>query len=129
MPGKYLLETNAVIALFANDSAMIDYLQLAEEVFVPSIVLGELHYGARRSHRVAENVARIEDFTRASSVLDCDHVTARSYGEIKNDLRQIGRPIPENDLWIAAIASQYDLILITRDTHFAGLPGIVIEAW
>jgi tRNA(fMet)-specific endonuclease VapC len=108
---------------------MIDYLQFAEEVFVPSIVLGELYYGARRSHRVAENVARIEDFTRASSVLDCDHVTARAYGEIKSDLRQIGRPIPENDLWIAAIASQYDLVLITRDAHFAGLPGIVTEAW
>jgi tRNA(fMet)-specific endonuclease VapC len=129
MPGRYLLDTNAVIALFANDPSMIDRLQSAEEVFVPSIALGELYYGARRSHRVDENIARIGAFTSASSVLDCDHVTARVYGEIKDHLRRIGRPIPENDLWIAAVASQYDLILVTRDVHFAGLPAIVTESW
>jgi tRNA(fMet)-specific endonuclease VapC len=124
-----LLDTNAVIALFADDLDMFARLRSAKEVFVPSIVLGELYYGARRSQRIEENLARVEAFTAASAVLDCDHITARVYGELKNSLRQVGRPIPENDIWIAAIAAQHNLTLMTRDAHFAGLQGLAIETW
>ncbi len=129
MPGRYLLDTNIVIALFAGDTSVLDQLQAAEEVFVPSIVLGELYYGARRSQRVQENLIRLETFAAANSVLDCDHATAHVYGEIKDDLRQSGRPIPENDIWIAAISSQHNLTLVTRDAHSAALQSIVTEAW
>ncbi len=129
MPGRYLLDTNAVIALFADDSAVIARLASAEEVFVPSVVPGELYYGARRSNRAEENLARVEAFTAASSVLSCDHITARTYGEIKDHLRRAGRPIPENDIWIAALASQHNLTLLTRDAHLQSVQGIKAESW
>jgi len=120
MNGRYLLDTNIVIALFADESAVTDRLREAEEIFVPSIVLGELYYGARRSSHVKENVARIDDFATGNIVLGCDTETARQYGEIKNGLRRKGHPIPENDIWIAAIALRNDLTLVARDAHYQG---------
>ena len=62
MSGRNLLDTNIVIALFAQDSAVVEHLDEAEEVFIPSIVLGELYFGARKSGRVKENLARIDEF-------------------------------------------------------------------
>ena len=104
MNGRYLLDTNEVIALFANDVAVIDRIKDADEVFIPSIVIGELYYGAQKSGRVKENVRRIDEFVVGNVVLTCDAETAKRYGEVKNGLRQKGRPIPENDIWIAALA-------------------------
>lgn len=129
MSGRNLLDTNIVIALFAQDSAVVEYLDKAAEVFIPSIVLGELYFGAHKSGRVKENLARIDEFAVSSAVLGCDTETARCYGEIKNALRKKGRPIPENDVWIAAIALQYDLTLITRDTHFGEVNNLKVESW
>jgi tRNA(fMet)-specific endonuclease VapC len=129
MSGRLLLDTNIVIALFARDLAVAEHLDEAEEVSIASIVLGELYFGARRSGRMKENLARIDEFAVNSAVLGCDAETARYYGEIKNTLREKGRPIPENDIWIAAIALQYDLTLITRDAHFEEVDGLKAESW
>lgn len=129
MSGRNLLDTNIVIALFAQDSAVVEYLDEVEEVFIPSIVLGELYFGARKSRRVEENLARIDEFAVSNVVLACDTETARYYGEIKNALREKGRPIPENDVWIAAIALQYDLTLISRDAHFGEIDHLKVESW
>ncbi len=62
-------------------------------------------------------------------VLGCDSDTARRYGEVKNALRLKGRPIPENDIWIAAVALQHGLTLITRDGHFNEIEELTVEAW
>jgi tRNA(fMet)-specific endonuclease VapC len=129
MSGRNLLDTNIVIALFAQDSAVVEHLDEVEEVFIPSIVLGELYFGARKSRRVKENLARIDEFAVSNVVLGCDTETARYYGEIKNALREKGRPIPENDVWVAAIALQYDLILISRDAHFGEIDHLKVESW
>jgi tRNA(fMet)-specific endonuclease VapC len=129
MSGRYLLDTNILIGLFANESAVTKFLREAEEVFVPSIALGELYYGACKSSRVEENMARINDLAASSVVLVCGTETAQQYGEIKNRLRQKGHPIPENDIWIAAIAMQNDLTLVARDAHFEEVDGLEIEAW
>ena len=129
MSGRNLLDTNIVIALFAQDAAVVEHLDEAEEVFIPSIVLGELYFGARKSRRVKENLARIDEFAFSNVVLGCDTETARYYGEIKNALREKGRPIPENDVWVAAIALQYDLTLISRDAHFGEIDHLKVESW
>ncbi|GIV82986.1 MAG: ribonuclease VapC2 [Roseiflexus sp.] len=97
MSGKYLLDTSVIIALFADDAAVKDNLAKADEIFIPCITVGELYYGAWRSARIRENVARIDEFAAANVVLECNSGTARRYGEIKNALREKGRPIPEND--------------------------------
>src|SRR5947208_15783404 len=102
MAGRYLLDTNIVIALFANDTAVRQSMSEATEVFVPSIVLGELYYGARKSSQVHQNINRLEGFAAATSIVICDAAIARRYGQVKNKLRENGHPIPENDIWIAA---------------------------
>ena len=129
MNGRVLLDTNIVIALFAQDEAILEGLDNAVSVFVPSIVLGELFYGAYRSRRFDENMTRVEEFASASPVLDCDGTTARHYAQIKNRLREAGRPIPENDIWIAAIARQHGLTLVSRDFHFAEVEGLEVMVW
>lgn len=129
MSGRYLLDTNIIIALFADDTAVKENLAKAEETFVPSIAIGELCYGARKSTRVQENLTRIDEFAASSVVLECDSDVARRYGEIKNTLRVKGRPLPENDIWIAAIAIQHDLTLFTRDEHFNGIENLKVATW
>ena len=101
--GKYLLDTNIIIALFADEANIKAHLAKAEEVFIPSIAVGELYYGANKSQRVKENLAKIEDFVLDNVILSCDSQTSRYYGEVKNSLRIKGRPLPENDIWIAAM--------------------------
>lgn len=95
-----------------------------ETVFIPSIALGELYYGVRKSARAQENMAHIDAFAEASSVVACDAETAQQYGAIKNDLRTKGRPLPENDIWIAALARQGELTLVTRDHHFSEIADL-----
>jgi tRNA(fMet)-specific endonuclease VapC len=118
MSGRFLLDTNIVIALFADEAIVKDNLAQASEVFIPSFVVGELCYGARKSGRVEANLARVDELVAGSTILVCDAETARQYGGVKNNLRLKGRPLPENDVWIAALALQHDLILVTRDAHF-----------
>jgi tRNA(fMet)-specific endonuclease VapC len=88
-----------------------------------------LCFGARKSGRASENLARIDEFAANSVVLGCDTDTARRYGEIKHALRVKGRPLPENDIWMAAIALQHGLLLITRDTHFSDIENLEVTAW
>ncbi len=129
MNGSVLLDTNIVIALFANDQAVIQKLARTDEVFVSSIVLGELYFGAHNSSRAEENTARLDAFVQNSSVLRCDNLTAKFYGQIKRQLKLSGTPIPENDIWIAAVALQFELVLATRDRHFGLVEGLDLEHW
>jgi tRNA(fMet)-specific endonuclease VapC len=129
MSGRVLLDTNTVIALFARDSSVESHLEASDEVLLSSVALGELYYGARKSGRPEANAARIDELASITPVLACDAATARYYGEIKNQLRAKARPIPENDVWIAAIALQHGLVLATRDEHFAAVDGLTCERW
>jgi tRNA(fMet)-specific endonuclease VapC len=96
---------------------------------VPAVVLGELYFGAFKSANSKTNVAHIDRFALKSSVLVSDAETARNYGRIKDHLRAKGNPIPENDIWIAALTKQYHLTLITRDQHFLAIKEIKTELW
>src|SRR5438477_11929433 len=129
MNGKYLLDTNIVIAILAGETNVLERLVESDEVFVPVVVLGELYYGARKSAHVNRNISRIDGLAANSALLGCDLNTSRHYGRIKNELRAKGRPIPENDIWIAAVGKQHSLTLITRDAHLGEVDGLAIEAW
>ncbi|WP_244913234.1 type II toxin-antitoxin system VapC family toxin [Phormidesmis priestleyi] len=124
-----MLDTNIIIALFADEAAVKNNLAQANEVFIPSIAIGELCYGARKSGRFQANLARIDELVASSTVLGCDTETARQYGEVKNKLRLKGRPLPENDIWIATLASQHNLILVTRDAHFQEVENLQTVTW
>ncbi|WP_446336612.1 PIN domain-containing protein [Coleofasciculus sp. G1-WW12-02] len=129
MSGRYLLDTNIIIALFADEVAVKNSLIQADEIFVPSIAVGELCYGANKSGRSKENLERIEELIANSTVLGCNTQTARHYGDVKNKLRLKGRPLPENDIWIAALALQYNLTLVTRDGHFQEIETLLTVVW
>jgi tRNA(fMet)-specific endonuclease VapC len=113
-----LLDTNIVIALLAGEEAVLSNLDRAPEVFIPAIVLGELFFGAAKSGRSLENIAKVERFAADRSILPCDLPVAREYGRLRQHLRAKGRPLPENDIWIAATAKYHELVLATRDQHF-----------
>lgn len=129
MNGRYLLDTTIVIALFANEQNIQQQLGEASEVFISNVVLGELYYGAEKSTRVISNLERINDLAATSNVIGCDLETARQYGTIENQLRLKGRPIPENDIWIAAQSIQNQLTLVARDSHFDEIEAISIASW
>ncbi len=129
MNGSYLVDTNIVVAYIRSEPAVVQRIDGIGSVFVPSIVLGELYFGAQKSMHVAANVAEVEQFAMKNIVLPCDTLTAAEYGNIKNVLRVTGFPIPDNDIWIAATARQHGLILVTRDAHFQHAPNLSVEAW
>lgn len=129
MSGKYLLDTNIVIALFQGDSIIEKNIDQALEIFLPSTVLGELYYGAYNSNRQKTNLERIDSFKSNVSILYVDDTTAHFYGQIKKGLKAKGRPIPENDIWIAGVAIQYELTLITRDRHFEYIDNLNVDVW
>jgi tRNA(fMet)-specific endonuclease VapC len=128
MPGRVLLDTNVIIAFFSGEKTVAQHVT-ESEIFVSSTALGQFHYGARKSANAAANQIRIEEFAASVAVLSCDAETARHYGEVKDRLRSKGRPIPENDIWIAACAMQHGLPLATRDDHFRDVDGLRIETW
>lgn len=129
MSGKYLLDTNIIIQLFAGDETTIEHLVKADEVFVSAITIGELAYGAQNSARVQENLEKVQNLIHTSTILRCDERTAFKYSEVKFELKQLGNPIPENDLWIAALAIQHALILATRDAHFTKISELQSAKW
>src|SRR5262245_706164 len=118
-----LLDANAMIARLKGDNSVIQVLARAD-IFVASIVVGELYFGAQKAGRVEENIRNIEAFVQWRRVLACDLETARVYGRVRNQLRAKGHPIPVNDTWIAAIALQHGLTLLTRDEHFKAVDNL-----
>jgi tRNA(fMet)-specific endonuclease VapC len=129
MSGNFLLDTNTVIRLFAHDRAVEGLFDADPEVCLPIFVLGELYYGARKSRRVRENCHKIDDFASRVEVLLGDIDTAREFGKIKYELQLKGRMIPENDLWIAALARQLNLTLVSADRHFKEVDNLRLEQW
>jgi len=127
MAGDLLLDTNIVIALLAVDQKVVRRVALAPMIYLPAVVVGELCFGAHKSLQVAGNLQRIDDLVLRSTVLACDLDTARIYGEIKQQLQARGAPIPDNDIWIAAVARQHQILLLTRDLHFQRIGGINVE--
>jgi tRNA(fMet)-specific endonuclease VapC len=126
---RRLLDTNVVIDFFNGDGDITTQLGETSQIFLPVTVLGELYFGAAHSGRPQANKERIDELKAECVVVPVDVETAELYGEVRLGLRRRGRPIPENDAWIAASALRHGLVLVTRDRHFEGVDGLVIERW
>ena len=126
---KILLDTNIISALFKGEEGIADKIDRADNVYIPAIVVGEHYYGSMKSLHIEKNIQNVEELIERYPVLKVDQKTAKEYGTIKAELKKKGKPIPENDIWIAAIAKQYDLVLITRDNHFDEIDTISKEKW
>jgi tRNA(fMet)-specific endonuclease VapC len=124
-----ILDTNAVSALFAGDSLLGKILAGVERHHLPVIVIGEYRYGLMSSRYRDHLQGLLETLIRESFVLQVDEATAEMYSQVRDDLRQTGRPIPENDIWIAALARQYRQPVVSRDGHFDYVPDLRRVAW
>jgi tRNA(fMet)-specific endonuclease VapC len=123
-----LLDTNAYGRLLAGDRDVLAALGNSETVFMSVFVLGELHAGFAGGSRRRENEKRLQAFLRKDTVriLEASARTAEVFGQVKNNLRRAGAPIPINDVWLAAHAIQVGASLVTFDRHFAGVPGLML---
>jgi tRNA(fMet)-specific endonuclease VapC len=126
---RYLLDTNIVSAILDDEPAACARADVAGPLFVPVIAVGELVYGAEKGRRTPRTLAALNRFLGGLTVLSCGTRTGYVYGQLKNALHSKGRPIPENDVWIAAVAVQYGLTLVTRDQHFGDIDGLAVERW
>jgi tRNA(fMet)-specific endonuclease VapC len=128
MSGDFILDSNIIINIFRKDLQTIEYVTQLKNIYVPVIALGELYFGARKSNKTKERLLEIEGLVERVILLDVTEKTAFYYGMIKNDLRSKGRPIPENDIWIAALALESELPLLTNDKHFQEVIGIEVHS-
>lgn len=126
---KILLDTNIISAWLKGEKSIADKINQVSEVYIPIQVLGELYFGAQYSTQIESNLKNIQKLTNSYSILNTNQQTAIIYGTIKAKLKKKGKPIPENDIWIATIAQQHQLTLITRDKHFDEIDDLEIENW
>jgi tRNA(fMet)-specific endonuclease VapC len=122
------LDTNAAIALLGGDATASAAIKDFQLLCLPVQVIGELQYGAINSARPKENLQAIAGLLSRATVLVADQATATMYAEIRAALKSAGRPIPENDVWIAASCVQHSLPLATRDAHFRNVRAIQLVA-
>ncbi len=124
-----ILDTNAVSAWCDDDAALLAVLPTDRPLFIPAIVLGEYRFGIKvtRDRKIRE--AWLEDVESAVTVLDVNSETAQHYADVREQLRKARTPIPENDLWIAALARQHELPVITRDGHFENVADLRRVGW
>ena len=126
---NYLLDTNIISALFKVEEIIASKITEANEIYIPVIAIGELYYGAELTGDKSKYIIHIEDIKSSYPVLIVDEITVKQYGSIKAALRRKGKPIPENDIYIAALALQHNLAVATRDKHFKEIDGISIVEW
>jgi tRNA(fMet)-specific endonuclease VapC len=124
---RILLDTNSLTDVFRGDATLIRTVELANEVWLPLIAVAEIKAGFLVGRRSAANEALLLAFLQLPhvDVVYADHETTEIYARLFLQLRRAGTPIPTNDLWIASLAVQHQLCLVTRDRHFDKLPQIL----
>ena len=128
---KVLLDTNAYTSLLNGDEAVLDTIARAERVFMSAIVLGELYAGFKGGNKESANRKQLEEFLSRPTVriLTVTQETADIFGTIKHRMRMAGTPIPINDVWVAAHATESGAHLVTYDDHFKNVTGILLWSY
>ncbi len=124
-----IVDTNALSAIADERDQIRELLRRATGIAVPVIAIGEYRSGIARSRNFLRYQQWLDEFILSSRVLDIDEFTTRSYADISLELRQLGKPIPTNDIWIAALCRQHELPLLSRDRHFDTVSGIRRIEW
>ena len=123
---QLLIDTNIYSYALRGDDDVVEVLRKSEQIGISVISIGELLSGFKGGGREKKNREELEIFLDSSRVVvyPVDEDTSEFYAEIINNLREIGKPVPTNDVWIAAIAFQNGLKLFTKDIHFKTIPGL-----
>jgi tRNA(fMet)-specific endonuclease VapC len=130
MEMRVAVDTNRLTDLLRGDAHLAERLGTCDEVWVPLMVLGEIKAGFHGGTQRHRNEALLQRFLAKAtvSVLLPGRETAEHYARIFVQLKRAGTPVPDNDLWIAALALEHDLTLITRDRHFERIPQLPRES-
>ena len=118
-----MLDTNALSALADDDRGIAAVLARAEQIAIPVVVIGEYRHGIAQSRHRASYENWLAGLLNDCTVLDIQEPTTHYYAEISLELKRKGKPIPTNDLWIAALCRQHSLPLLSRDRHFDLVAG------
>lgn len=124
-----ILDTNALSAAAEEHPGVIGILAGAQQLALPVVVIGEYRYGIAQSRHRARYRRWLDGLVADCRVLDVDEQTTHHYAAISVELRQAGKPIPTNDLWIAALCRQHGLPLLSRDRHFDAVSGVQRLDW
>ena len=128
----YMLDTNICIYVMKNYPRDLQdkFNSLAEQISISSITLGELHYGAEKSARRAENLTAIEHFVARLDVLPFNGKAAAHYGQLRAELERAGTPCGPHDMQIGGHARSEGLIVVTNNLReFSRMPGVRVENW
>ena len=124
-----ILDTNAPSGAADGDPGALEIVAAAERIAVPGIVFGEYRLGIARSRHRNEYEEWLREWVAAVTVLDVERETTYQYAKIGLKLKKIGKPIPSNDLWIAALSGQHSLPLLSRDRHLDVVSGLKRLEW
>lgn len=124
-----IIDTNIYVAFKRNDPTVLSLLQSADSIAINVTVLGELLAGFKGGTKEAQNRQELDLFldTPRVQLLLVDETTADFFALIFNNLKMLGKPIPVNDIWIAASAMQYGKTLATLDAHFSHITGLALH--
>lgn len=129
MLGNTAIDSNIAIRYLNNDTNVVQKVLGMTTIVLPVVVIGELLFGAENSARPIENLSRYLQFIDACVVVSMGKQTAEFYSKVRHSLKQKGRPIPDNDIWIATQCLENEWKLATDDEHFAYVDGLVVEKW
>lgn len=124
-----ILDTNALSAAADGVTSVVDHIGKAERIAVPVVVLGEYRFGIAQSRHRVSYESWLREWIAVVIVLNIDEETTHSYSAIGLELKKEDKPIPANDLWIAALCRQHSLPLLSRDRHFDVISGLRRIAW
>jgi tRNA(fMet)-specific endonuclease VapC len=124
-----ILDTNALSAFVDGDPAVGQLLRREPQAAIPVVVLGEFRYGIATSRHRADYEAWLDAHLRDFDILHVTEDTAIVYAALRAALKRAGQPIPANDAWIAALALQHRLPILSRDGHFDVVRGLRRRDW
>ena len=124
-----ILDTNAFSAIADGEPALEAILRRAALVGIPVIVLGEYRFGIAQSRNLEHYEHWLSEYLPGFRILDIDEQTAAHYAQVRVELKKVGKPIPSNDVWIAALCRQHSLPILSRDGHFDAVSGVARLTW
>jgi len=119
-----VIDTNVITKLLAKDPLAISLMQKVDDIFTSAVVVGELYFAAANSSKNEANLKKFKEVLSCMEIIPVDDAVCMSYAEIKLELKKKGRPIPDNDIWIAAAAHAHGLSIATFDQHFSEISQI-----
>lgn len=129
MNGNVALDTSVAVRFLNGDQSVVSHVLSLPMVILPTVVIGELLFGAENSRRSLQNISRYLEFIKTCQSVPLGQETAVIYAKTRLALKRKGRPIPMNDVWIAAQCLEHNWCLITDDSDFSYVDGLIWENW